>query len=429
MEPAGTSPNTFTAPSYHDLVDMPFYVGRFDLDSVRTAGRWVRFAMYPAGTLTPARRDRTFGWLTKIVPAHAAVFRDVPFASYTIFMRSDTLVNSGGLEHQSSQVDGVLRSDLDANLAPLYSHELFHAWNVKRLRPAEMVPYRYDDAQPTPWLWVSEGVTDYYGILALSRTGIVDSLDMYARIAGLIIDTELAPATSLSDASLTTWIPVRDGSGGLYYRKGALAGFLLDVMIRDASDNRHSLDDVMRDLYAGTYKRGKGFTSDDWWQAVSRNAGDGRARDFAEFDRRYITGRDRLPLDSVFALAGLRVARATLREPRFGLTIASDSGGVRIATITPGGVAAAAGLRAGDTFVSAGDVRIANSDSFVQVRVRYTGTTLATLPFVVRRGADTLTLSVPVRLVDRNETRVVPLETAPDKAIKIRHSIFHDLPH
>jgi predicted metalloprotease with PDZ domain len=421
-------PNAFTASNYHDLVDMPFYVGRFDLDSVRSADRWIRFALYPAGAMTPARRDRTLGWLAKIVPAHAAVFRDVPFANYTVFVRSDTIVDGGGLEHQSSQVDEVLRSQLDADLSTLYAHELFHAWNVKRLRPADLVPYRYDDTQPSAWLWVSEGITEYYGSLALSRTGIIDSTEAYARIAAWIVTTESAPPTALSDASLSAWIPVQDASGGLYYRKGALAGFLLDVMIRDASDNRHSLDDVMRQLYDSTYKRGKGFTADDWWRAVSRNAGGGRARDFADFNRRYVTGRDRLPFDSVLSLAGVRVERATIREPRFGLTTATDSNGVRIATITPGGAGSDAGLRVADVLLNVGDVEIANNDSFAQVRARYAGTPLGALPIVVRRGADTLTLSVPVRLVERGETRVVPSATASDKAVTLRHSIFNEVP-
>ena len=162
--------NNFTAGNYHDLTDMPFYVGRFALDSTQIANRWVRLAWYPASSLTPVRRDRTFGWLKKFVPAHAAVFGEAPFRNYTLFQRSDTVVNGGGLEHQSSQVDEVLSSQLDANYLPgLYSHEFFHAWNVKRLRPADLVPYRYDDAQPTPWLWVSEGITSYYGDLLLAR--------------------------------------------------------------------------------------------------------------------------------------------------------------------------------------------------------------------------------------------------------------------
>src|SRR3954468_10728888 len=174
MDPAGGA-NTFSASNYHDLTDMPFYVGRFAIDSTQIEGKWVRLAFYPASSLTPARRDRTFGWLQKFVPKHIAVFGEAPFRNYTIFQRSDTLVNGGGLEHQASQVDEVHVSQLDAGYLPgLYSHEFFHAWNVKRLRPADLVPYRYDDAQQTTWLWVSEGVTDYYGELALTRSGVHD---------------------------------------------------------------------------------------------------------------------------------------------------------------------------------------------------------------------------------------------------------------
>src|SRR3982750_188278 len=175
MDPAG-APNSFKASNYHDLTDMPFYVGRFGFDSTQVGGKWIRLAFYPAASLTTARRDRTFAWLQKIFPAHTAGFGEAPFRNYTLFQRSDTVVNGGGLEHQSSQVDEVLTSQLDAGYLPgLYSHEAFHAWNVKRLRPADMVPYRYDDAQPTTWLWVSEGVTDYYGELGLIGGGMSDS--------------------------------------------------------------------------------------------------------------------------------------------------------------------------------------------------------------------------------------------------------------
>ncbi|HEX2692522.1 MAG TPA: hypothetical protein VHL12_00605, partial [Gemmatimonadaceae bacterium] len=135
MDPApGT--NSFNASNYHDLVDMPFYVGRFGFDSTLVANRWIRLAWYPASSLTLERQDRTFGWLRKFIPPDVAVFGEAPFRNYTLFQRSDTVVNGGGLEHQSSQVDEVLTSQLDASYLPgLYSHEFFHAWNVKRLRP------------------------------------------------------------------------------------------------------------------------------------------------------------------------------------------------------------------------------------------------------------------------------------------------------
>ncbi len=421
MDPA-SGVNNFTASNYHDLTDMPFYVGRFAIDSAQVAGKWIRLAFYPAASLTTARRDRTFAWLQKIVPAHVAVFGDASFRNYTIFQRSDTLVNGGGLEHQSSQVDEVLTSQLDASYLPgLYSHEFFHAWNVKRLRPADMVPYRYDDAQPTTWLWVSEGVTDYYGALALVRGGINDSTGFFNFIAGEIASVAGAPPTAVSDASLSPWINPTDGSSGLYYPKGGLTGFLLDIMIRDASDNRSSLDAVMRTLYNRTYKRGRGFTRTDWWAEVSRAAG---GRSFTDFARRYVDGREPLPVEATLRLAGLRARNDTIREPRLGVSPATDTNGVAITQLAPTGAAAAAGARVGDRIVSIGDVAISNDDSFDVFRTRYAGTTLTTLPLVVRRGTETITLQLPVRLFARTQTQVSPIPNAPAKALRIRQGIL-----
>ena len=421
MDPApGT--NNFMAGNYHDLTDMPFYVGRFAIDSTQIAGKWIRIAFYPAATLTESRRNRTFDWLRRIVPAQVAVFGEAPFRNYTIFLRSDTVVNGGGLEHQASQVDEVTTSQLDSPFLPyLFSHEFFHAWNVKRLRPADLVPYRYDDAQPTPWLWVSEGVTDYYGSLALVRGGINDSTGFFNFIAGDISSVAGAPPTAVSDASLGSWIDPTDGSSGLYYPKGGLIGFLLDIMIRDASNNRASLDQAMRRLYESTYKRGRGFTPGDWWGEVSRAA---NGRSFTEFARRYVDGREPLPIDSVLRLAGLRSTSDTIREPRLGISTSTDSTGVSITQVAPTGAAAAAGARVGDRVVSIGDVTISSDDSFAAFRTRYVGTTSTALPLMVRRGTESLTLQLPVRLSVRVQSTVVPIPDAPEKAIRIRKGIL-----
>ena len=421
MDPA-PGVNNFMAGNYHDLTDMPFYVGRFAIDSTQIAGKWIRLAFYPAATLTAARRDRIFGWLRKFVPPQVAIFGEAPFRNYTVFLRSDTVVNAGGLEHQSSQVDEITTGQIDGPFMPgLFSHEFFHAWNVKRLRPADLVPYRYDDAQPTTWLWVSEGVTDYYGALALVRGGVNDSTGFFNFIADEIGSVGSAPPTSVSDASLSPWIDPTDGSSGLYYPKGGLTGFLLDIMIRDASNNRMSLDNVMRRLYDGTYKRGRGFTAGDWWGEVSRAAG---GRSFADFARRYVDGREPLPVESVLRLAGLRFESDTIREPRLGISTATDSTGVSITQVSPTGAAAAAGARAGDRLVSIGDVVISRDDSFEAFRSRYAATTLTTLPLVIRRGGETITLQLPIRLSTRVQTRVLPVPNAPEKAVRIRNGIL-----
>ena len=423
MDPAGA--NSFSATNYHDLTDNPFYVGRFAIDSTQIAGKWVRLAFYPASTLTPARRDRTFGWLQKFVPRHIAVFGEAPFRNYTLFQRSDTLVNGGGLEHQASQVDEVHVTQLDAPYLPgLYSHEFFHAWNVKRLRPVDLVPYRYDDAQQTNWLWVSEGVTDYYGELALTRGGVHDSTGFFNFIADEIASIASAPPTALSDASFDAWIGATDGSGGLYYPKGGFIGFLLDVLIRDASDNRHSLDQVMRTLYDETYKRGRGFTPSDWWGAVSKAA---NGKSFADFARRYVDGRETIPVDSLLALAALRVKSDTLREPRLGVGTATDSLGITITGLSANGAGATAGLAVGDRLVSIGEIAINSDSAFDAFRERYNGTTATTLPLVVKRGTQTLTLQLPVRLVQRVRTVVTPLANASEKAVRIRSAILRGL--
>ena len=421
MDP-GPGNNNFLAGNYHDLTDMPFYVGRFAIDSTQIAGKWIRLAFYPAASLTADRRDRTFAWLQRFVPPQIAVFGEAPFRNYTLFQRSDTVVNGGGLEHQSSQVDEVLTSQLDASYLPgLYSHEFFHAWNVKRLRPADLVPYGYDDAQPTTWLWVSEGVTDYYGALALVRGGVNDSSGFFNFIGGEIASVATTPPTAVSDASLGAWINPPDGSSGLYYPKGGLIGCLLDVMIRDATNNRTSLDQVMRTLYNDTYKHGRGFTGAEWWREVSRAAG---GKSFTEFARRYVDGREPLPVDSVLQLAGLRVRSDTVREPRLGISTSTDSNGVSITELSSTGAAAAAGAKAGDRFVTIGDVKISNDDSFEAFRGRYAGTTLTTLPLVIRRGTETLTLQLPVRLSMRVQTVVSPILNAPEKALRIRAGVL-----
>jgi predicted metalloprotease with PDZ domain len=425
MDPASGT-NTFSASNYHDLTDMPFYVGRFGFDSTLVANRWIRLAWYPASSLSPERRDRTFGWLRKFIPADVNVFGEAPFRNYTLFQRSDTVVNGGGLEHQSSQVDEVLTSQLDASyLAGLYSHEFFHAWNVKRLRPADLVPYRYDVAQPTPWLWVSEGLTDYYGALSLVRGGVEDSTGFFGFIASDISSVLDTPPTAVSDASLNAWIDPVDGSSGLYYPKGGLIGFLLDVMIRDASNNQGTLDDVMRRLYNRTYKQGRGFTAADWWGEVSRAAG---GKSFADFARRYVDGREPLPVQSVLQLAGLSYVTDTIREPRVGIATATDSSGVRITQVAPTGAAAIAGARLQDRIVSIGDVPISDDDSFEKFRARYSGTTLTTLPLVVRRGSETLTLQLPVRLNERVRAQVRPIAGASAKALRVRNGILTGMP-
>ena len=172
-----TGKNRFAAPSYHDLVDMPLFVGRFDVDSALVDGKSHRVASYPAGAFAGPARRLFWDQLRRSVPVMAKVFGETPWDHYTTLLVFDGDFGGGSaLEHQNSHL-GIYSPDFIGTpiLASITAHEIFHTWNVKRLRPSDMVPYRYDAPQPTTLLWVSEGITDYYADLALVRSGIVDS--------------------------------------------------------------------------------------------------------------------------------------------------------------------------------------------------------------------------------------------------------------
>ncbi|HTC23741.1 MAG TPA: PDZ domain-containing protein [Gemmatimonadales bacterium] len=422
MRPTGQS-RTWTERNYHDLVDMPFFVGHFDLDSSVVNGKVTRLATYPAGILQSDTRKAFWDQVAKAIPAMASVFQETPWDTYSVMMIFDSSYGGGSaLEHQSSHV-GIYNPMMIGTplLASITAHEIFHAWNVKRLRPADMVPYEYERPEPTPWLWVSEGITDYYADLALVRGGIVDSAIFMGLTAEKIQTVSEAPPTALEDASVSTWIHPTDGSSYVYYPKGSLAGLLLDISIRDATDNRRSLDDVMRELYRTTYKAGRGFTGTDWWGTVSRASG---GKSFTDFNARYVDGRDPYPYDAVLALAGFRLAADTIREPRLGLGGAADSAGVRITAVQPGSAAEAAGVRVGDVLLALGDVAISDPNFGPAYRARFRNAEGQDLPIKVRRGTDTLTLTGKVRLIEQVNAHVEPDPKASAKAIRVRGGIL-----
>jgi predicted metalloprotease with PDZ domain len=304
----------------------------------------------------------------------------------------------------------------------IYAHEIFHSWNVKRLRPADLYPYRYDQSQPTPLLWVSEGITDYYADLAEVRGGAINPGGFYATTGQKISDVAAAPPNSLEDASLSTWIHPRDGTEYIYYPKGSLAGFLIDIMIRDASDNRRSLDDVMRELYTGYYKADRGFTTDEWWVAVSRAA---NGKSFADFYARYIDGREPFPYDAVLPLAGLRLVRDTINEPRVGIGTIQDSSGVHVTQVVSESSAEAAGVKIGDDLLAVGGIRAADPTWAEQFRAKYSRAPQGSpLPILVSRNGSELTLTARLNFVPRIESHLAEDPRASSKARRIRDGIL-----
>jgi predicted metalloprotease with PDZ domain len=417
----GATHRTFTATNYHDLVDMPFFIGKFDLDSARVVNRWVRLATYPAGVVSGQLRQSAWDQIKKVIPPESAVFGETPWESYTIMQIVDSsFAGASGLEHQSSHVDVLAPSYVGSEFQPsLYAHEIFHSWNVKRLRPSDLWPYKYSHSQPTPWLWVSEGITDYYADLAEVRGGVIDEKGFYALTAEKMNEVMNTIPVSLEDASLNTWVHPVDGTAYIYYPKGSLAGFILDVMIRSASDNKKSLDDVMRGLYESTYKHGRGFTPTEWWAAVSSAAG---GKSFTAFSARYIDGREAFPWDSILPMAGLRARQE--RVPRLGVLTQQDANGVFVANVVDGGAAALAGVKPGDYLVSVGDIVVEDQQFGAKLRAKYSSTPEGSpLTIKVRRGTETLPLAAKLQF-GAGETVIEASPSASPKAIRIREGIL-----
>ena len=304
-----------------------------------------------------------------IARTQAELFGGFPFDEYRFLYHVRDRWH--GVEHEDSSSIILRRHALlgagpgdegfDMMLA-LTSHELFHAWNVKRLLPARFAPYDYWNATPTRLLWAIEGLTSYYGEISLVRAGLW-SVDRYLRHLGNEIQTlEAQPARhhlSLAQSSFDAWLSDPAHAHDLpnawysFYNKGEIVSALLDLTIRRATNGERSLDDVVRLLWQ---ERATPLDEDAVERAVARVA------DVGDFFARYIDGTEPLPYEELFNAAGIAFA-ASPREPEsaaLGVRIKVQEGMLVIESAMRGGAGMEAGLLPGDELLAIGDTRLSN---------------------------------------------------------------------
>jgi len=420
----GPISGVYRAGDYHELADAMTFVGRYSLDSLQADGKWIRIAVWPSADYTPAVARNLRNGVAKMAPVQNRIMGDAPYDVYTIFFNviHGPIDFGGGLEHSASQYDimpALAFADPSGTLGdfmyPLLSHEFFHLWNVKRIRPAEMWPYDYHGEQYTPLLWWSEGVTDYYADLTNLRSGLWTPDQFLGNAVTNIKQVDDVPEPwSVEDGSEATWIhEVYINSAQLYYPKGSLLGFLLDISIRDATDNAHNLDQVMRALYTRYYRQNKGFLTADLLTEL-RTAG---MADVETFYRRYIDGRDSLPYETVFAKAGLVFRREVVTSPFVGVsTQPAPSGGMMVQQITPNSSAEAAGVQPGDVITNIGGIPVTSDQDWgAAFRTRYRGKNGQPLTITVQRAGKTLTLTTTVQ---EHTTSTVSLTRVPNPTPK-----------
>jgi len=407
----GPASGVYRAADYHELADAMTFVGKYSLDSLQADGKWIRIALWPASDYTPAVARNLRNGVAKMAPVQNRIMGDTPYDVYTVFFNviHGPIGFGGGLEHSASQYDimpaQAFADPVSGNLGDF----------MYPLRPAEMWPYDYHAEQYTPLLWWSEGVTDYYADVTNLRAGLWTPTQFLDNAIANIQQVDDAPEPwSVEDGSEATWIhEVYVNSSQLYYPKGSLLGFLLDISIRDATDNAHNLDEVMRALYTRYYRQNKGFLTADLLSEL-RAAG---MPDVDGFYRRYIDGRDSLPYEQLFAKAGLVFRRNPVTSLFLGISAGpSPSGGVLIQGVTPGSAAEEAGVEPGDVLTRIGDIPIsASQDWGAAFRSRYQGKAGQPLTLTVQRAGRTLTLNTTVR--ERTTSRL-SLERAPNPTPK-----------
>lgn len=315
--------------NYDRLIDTPTEVApAFTVDSFRVDDRLYRVMLHNNGPVDPAARARFVDAIRRIVTSHNRVVAPPPLRMYTF------LVNAGfgggdGMEHlYSTQI--VRRTPFADSataraLLQTAAHEYFHTWNVKRIRPAALGPFDYEHEQYQPSLWVAEGWTQYYGIMAQTRADLGGRSALYGLLGDLVQGNLEAPGRKEASPRMASFeAPFFDGAASpqhtnengaffTYYFSGGGRALALDLLIRDRSNGTRSLDDVLRALKrrswdqpnASYYLQGRGYTEGDVERAVSQVIGS----DMHAWFERYVAGTDDLPFDSILALAGMRLDR------------------------------------------------------------------------------------------------------------------------
>lgn len=357
----------YAAADYDELVDCPVELGSFWSGRFDACGVPHRFVV--AGAAASFDGARLLADTRRICAAAIAFWHGAgqapPQRSY-LFLLNAMDSGYGGLEHRNSCALLCARRDLPRCLAPqqpqgagydrllgLISHEYFHAWNVKRLRPAEFSGYDYGRENHTGLLWFFEGFTSYYDELLLLRAGLIDSAAYLRRLGKTINQLLQTPGRALqsaAQASFDAWTrfyrPDENTPNATvsYYGKGALIALCLDLTLR--REGRSTLDAVMRALWLRC--NGGAMTEADLRAVLHSQSG--RAFD-SELDA-WVHGRGELPLAPLLAAHGVAM-RPDCAQPaqRLGLRVRQGHAGVRIETVLRGSAAESAGLAAGDEWL------------------------------------------------------------------------------
>jgi predicted metalloprotease with PDZ domain len=428
-------------PNYDLLIDTPTEIAPdWTMEEFKVDGKAYRVVVHSFGD-EGGKRPRLVRDIEKIVRAETKMWGAPEFDSYTFIIHFAADDRSGdGMEHLNStqiiEPGALAEESAYEGAVGTASHEFFHVWNVKRLRPVELGPWDFTRPLATRSLWIAEGVTNYYGFMMLNRAGLWTEEQLLSHFGEAIGRIENAPGgrrMSPEEASLIA--PLQDRSVNAqrvdlantavsYYTKGETIGLILDLLIRGRTRGQKSLDDVMLEMYrrfylespkATYYLRGRGYTGEDFERVATEVAG----FDLREFFELYVRSAETPPYDEALGAMGLRLVRVAASEP-FTAGISpdwNDEENLRIGSVRHNSPAELAGLSQGDILVSIGGER-ATQDNWRSTLNRYKQG--QRVPVTLKRDRRNIQTHITIGPPDRFDYRIEERDRATQQMRALR---------
>ena len=340
-----------TQSTYDVLADAPIEAGKFTEVEVPGLDPPVRAVVHG----DKWDKKRMLDDLRRICAYEVKLMEGAPYPEYTFLVHLGKTAGGGGMEHANSTAISARGQEDLLNVA---AHEFFHLWNVKRIRPATLEPVDYTKEQYTRALWFAEGVTSTYAAYTLVRTGLWNKGLFYEDLGEQISELESRPANvwqSAEQSSLDAWLekyPLynRPQNSVSYYTKGQVLGVILDILIRDRTNNERILDDVLRSMNEEFSKQNKTYRDSSDVRLTAEKVAGGS---FDEFFKKYVAGAEILPYQQLLRLAGLELKTVERKRVTLGFLAGRDeTGALVVRSVDPNGGAAQAGLRVDDVILN-----------------------------------------------------------------------------
>jgi predicted metalloprotease with PDZ domain len=422
-------PNTFFAPDFDILYDCPILIGNQEILKFEVQGIPHVFAGINLGALDRAKFAAD---LKRMVESAVTLIGEIPYRHYTFLAIGP---GGGGLEHLNSTALTFNASGLTSPAGykrwlSFVSHEYFHHYNVKRIRPIALGPFDYDTENYTNLLWVSEGISVYYEDVILNRAGLLSRDEVLERFQSSIARFENGSGhlfQSATESSFDTWMKFFSRGGNTanttisYYDKGAALGMLLDFKIRNETKNRKSLDDVMRTLYRKFYKEKKrGFTDQEFREVCESEAGGSLSEIFE-----YASTVKGIDYPRYFAYAGLDidVQPRELAGAWFGAAAQDQNGNLMILNVEMDSPALQAGLSVQDEIIALDGTRVTSRTMSEMLNSRKAGDKVRVL--ISRRNAIREVEVVLGKKTERN-FRIKPLANPNPLQAAILKDLFRE---